>query len=56
MINFSNDGHAVELAAFTCAGNFRRTCDGRGQRTIAISAAPKTRALPAVHAWIRHRK
>jgi hypothetical protein len=29
---------------------------GRAQEVIAISAGLKTRALPAIEAWIRERK
>jgi aminopeptidase N len=58
MTNFSDDGHAAELAAFAPAQatSGGRVMAGRAQEVIAISADLKTRALPAVEAWIRERK
>jgi hypothetical protein len=58
MTNFSDDGHAAELAAFAPAQatSGGRVMAGRAQEVIAISADLKTRALPAVDAWIRARK
>src|SRR4051812_39654359 len=58
MTNFSDEGHAAELAAFapvqvTSGG---RMMVARAQEVIAISADLKARALPAVDAWIRERK
>ena len=58
MTNFSDEGHAAELAAFapvqeTSGG---RVMAARAQETIAISADLKARALPAIDAWIRERK
>ena len=55
MTNFSDDAHAAELARFapaqaTPAG---RVMTARALETIAISADLKTRALPAVDAWIK---
>lgn len=58
MTNFSDDGHAAELAAFapaqTTSGG--RVMAARATETIAISADLKARALPAVDAWIKQRK
>jgi aminopeptidase N len=58
MTNFSDEGHAAELAAFAPvqATSGGRVMAGRAQEVIAISADLKTRALPAVEAWIRERK
>ena len=58
MTNFSDEGHAAELAAFAPvqATSGGRVMAGRAQEVIAISADLKTRALPAVDAWIRERK
>jgi aminopeptidase N len=58
MTNFSDEGHAAQLAAFapvqeTSGG---RVMAARAQETIAISADLKARALPAVDAWIKARK
>jgi ERAP1-like C-terminal domain len=58
MTNFSDEGHAAELAAFAPvqATSGGRVMAGRAQEVIAISADLKARALPAVEAWIRARK
>ena len=58
MTNFSDEGHAAELAAFAPvqATSGGRVMAGRAQEVIAISADLKTRALPAIDAWIRERK
>ena len=58
MTNFSDEGHAAELAAFAPAQatSGGRVMAGRAQEVIAISADFKTRVLPAVEAWIRERK
>jgi aminopeptidase N len=58
MTNFSDEGHAAELAAFAPvqATSGGRVMAGRAQEVIAISADLKTRALPAIEAWIRERK
>jgi aminopeptidase N len=58
MTNFSDERHAVELAAFAPA---QATSGGRmmavrAQEVIAISADLKARALPAVDTWIKARK
>ena len=58
MTNFSDEGHAAELAAFapvqeTSGG---RVMAARAQETIAISADLKARALPAIDAWIKAHK
>ncbi|WP_091976695.1 MULTISPECIES: M1 family metallopeptidase [Bradyrhizobium] len=57
MTNFSDDGHAAELAAFAPAQatSGGRVMAARATETIAISADLKARALPAVDAWIRQR-
>jgi aminopeptidase N len=57
MTNFSDDGHASELAAFAPAQatSGGRVMAARATETIAISADLKVRALPAVDAWIRQR-
>jgi aminopeptidase N len=57
MTNFSDDAHAAELAHFAPA---QATSGGhvmtaRALETIAISADLKTRALPAIDAWINTR-
>ena len=58
MTNFSDERHAAELAAFAPvqATSGGRVMAGRAQEVIAISADLKSRALPAVEAWIRERK
>jgi aminopeptidase N len=58
MTNFSDERHAAELAAFTPvqATSGGRMMAGRAQEVIAISVDLKSRALPAVEAWIRERK
>jgi aminopeptidase N len=58
MTNFSDERHAAELAAFTPvqATSGGRVMAGRAQEVIAISVDLKSRALPAVEAWIRERK
>ena len=58
MTNFSDEGHAAELAAFAPvqATSGGRMMAGRAQEVIAISADLKARALPAIDAWIRERK
>jgi hypothetical protein len=58
MTNFSDEGHAAELAAFAPvqATSGGRVMAGRAQEVIAISADFKSRALPAVEAWIKARK
>ena len=57
MTNFSDDGHAAELAAFwPGAGDLRWPCHGgAGAETIAIAVDLKARALPAFDAWIKAR-
>jgi hypothetical protein len=57
MTNFSDDGHAAELARFAPAQatSGGRVMTARALETIAISADLKTRALPAIDAWIRER-
>jgi aminopeptidase N len=57
MTNFSDDAHAAELARFAPAQatSGGRVMTARALETIAISADLKTRALPAVDAWIRER-
>ena len=58
MTNFSDEGHAAELAAFVPvqATSGGRVMAGRAQEVIAISADLKARALPAVEAWIKASK
>ena len=58
MTNFSDEGHAAELAAFAPAQETSggRVMAGRAQEVIAISADLKSRALPAVEAWVGERK
>jgi aminopeptidase N len=55
MTNFSDDAHAAELAHFAPAQatSGGRVITARALETIAISADLKTRALPAVNAWIK---
>jgi aminopeptidase N len=57
MTNFSDDAHAAELARFAPAQatSGGRLMTARALETIAISADLKTRALPAIDAWIRER-
>jgi len=57
MTNFSDDGHAAELAAFAPAQatSGGRVMAARALETIAISADLKARTLPAVDAWIKAR-
>ena len=57
MTNFSDDAHAAELARFAPAQatSGGRVMTARALETIAISADLKSRALPAVDAWIRAR-
>ena len=57
MTNFSDDAHAAELAHFAPAQatSGGRVMTARALETIAISADLKTRALPAIEAWIRER-
>jgi aminopeptidase N len=55
MTNFSDDAHAAELKRFAPAqaSSGGRVMTARALETIAISADLKTRALPAVDAWIK---
>jgi aminopeptidase N len=55
MTNFSDEAHAAELAHFAPAQATTggRVMAARALETIAISADLKTRALPAVNAWIK---
>ena len=55
MTNFSDEAHAAELKAFAPAQatSGGRVMTARALETIAISADLKTRALPAVAAWIK---
>jgi aminopeptidase N len=55
MTNFSDDAHAAELSHFAPAQatSGGRVITARALETIAISADLKTRALPAVDAWIK---
>ncbi len=57
MTNFSDDAHAAELARFAPAQatSGGRVMTARALETIAISADLKTRALPAIDAWIKER-
>ena len=57
MTNFSDDAHAAELAHFAPAQatSGGRVMTARALETIAISADLKTRALPAIDAWIKGR-
>jgi aminopeptidase N len=57
MTNFTDDAHAAELARFAPAQatSGGRVMTARALETIAISADLKTRALPAVDAWIKER-
>lgn len=57
MTNFSDEGHAAELAAFAPAQatSGGRVMTARATETIAIGADLKARALPAVDDWIRQR-
>jgi aminopeptidase N len=58
MTNFTDEAHAAELAAFAPAQSTTggRVMVARALESIAISADFKTRALPAVEAWIKARK
>jgi aminopeptidase N len=58
MTNFSDEGHAAELAAFAPvqATSGGRVTTARALETIEIAADLKARALPAVDAWIKARK
>ena len=55
MTNFSDEPHAAELAHFAPAQatSGGRVMTARALETIAISADLKTRALPAIEAWIK---
>jgi aminopeptidase N len=55
MTNFSDDAHAAELAGFAPAQATTggRVMTARALETIAIAADLKTRALPAIDAWIK---
>jgi len=55
MTNFSDDAHAGELARFAPAQatSGGRVMTARALETIAIAADLKTRALPAIDAWIK---
>jgi aminopeptidase N len=55
MTNFSDDAHAGELAHFAPAQatSGGRVMTARALETIAISTDLKTRALPAIDAWIK---
>ncbi|HUD88022.1 MAG TPA: M1 family metallopeptidase [Xanthobacteraceae bacterium] len=55
MMNFSDDAHAAELKGFAPAQatSGGRVTTARALETIAIAADLKTRALPAVDAWIK---
>ena len=57
MTNFSDDGHATELAHFgpALATSGGRVMVARSLETIAIAADLKARALPAFEAWIKAR-
>jgi aminopeptidase N len=57
MTNFSDEAHAAELAHFAPAQatSGGRVMTARALETIAISADLKTRALPAIEAWIKQR-
>jgi aminopeptidase N len=57
MTNFSDDAHAAALKAFAPAqaSSGGRITTARALETIAISADFKTRALPAIEAWIKQR-
>ncbi|GIP74378.1 hypothetical protein EFM1_31670 [Enterococcus faecium] len=55
MTNFTDEDHALQLVHFApshaTAGG--RIATARALETIAIAADLKTRALPALEAWIR---
>ena len=55
MTNFSDDAYAAELARFAPARatSGGRVMTARALETIAISSDVKTRALPAIDAWIK---
>ena len=57
MTNFSDGAHAAELAHFAPAQatSGGRVMTARALETIAMSADLKTRALPAIDAWIKGR-
>jgi aminopeptidase N len=57
MTNFSDDAHADELKRFAPAQatSGGRVMTARALETMALSADLKTRALPAIDAWIRQR-
>ena len=57
MTNFSDDAHAAELKRFAPAQatSGGRVMTARALETIAIAADLKTRALPAIAAWINER-
>jgi aminopeptidase N len=57
MTNFSDDTHAAELKRFAPAQatSGGRVMTARALETIAIAADLKTRALPAIAAWINER-
>jgi aminopeptidase N len=58
MTNFSDEGHAAELAVFAPAQatSGGRVMMARALETMAIAADLKARALPAIDAWIKARK
>ena len=57
MTNFSDEAYAAELARFAPAQATTggRVMTARALESMAISADLKTRALPAIDAWIRER-
>jgi aminopeptidase N len=57
MTNFSDDAHADELKRFAPAQatSGGRVMTARALETMALSADLKTRALPAIDAWIKQR-
>jgi aminopeptidase N len=57
MTNFSDDAHAAELKRFAPAQatSGGRVMTARALETIAIAADLKTRALPAIAAWVNER-
>jgi aminopeptidase N len=57
MTNFTDDAHAAELKRFAPAQatSGGRVMAARALETIAIAADLKTRALPAIAAWINER-
>ncbi|MBR0799715.1 M1 family metallopeptidase [Bradyrhizobium jicamae] len=58
MTNFTDAGHAAELAAFTPPQSTSggRLMVARALETIAISAGLQARVLPVIDAWIRAHK